>query len=181
MGASGWSYYTPYKEDRAQALQELRQRVFEEGDYQQGWLYEEVPEEVFEELDELELDDWNQAPQKLLETFAQILERKHIRADLPSAPQTIDELVDRNGYNGTHSILDIDHIASQPEFRAAIPFPEEKLLEYFGTDRPTRAMVEKVDAEYSLYVFLERWQATFIIIYQDGVPSEIFFTGYSGG
>jgi hypothetical protein len=57
MGASGWSYYTPYKEDRAQALQDLRQREFEGGDYQQFWLYYEVPDEVFEELDELEPEE----------------------------------------------------------------------------------------------------------------------------
>ncbi len=181
MGASGWSYYTPYKEDRAQALQDLRQRVFEEREYQQFWLYEEVPEQVFEELDELEPDDWHQAPQKLLATFAQLLERKHISVELPPAPLTIDELLERNGYGGTHSILDIDHIASHPEFRAAIPLPEEKLLEYFGTDRQTRAMVERVDAEYALCGFLERWEATFVIIYQDGLPTEMYFTGHSGG
>ena len=102
MGASGWSYYTPYTEDRAQALQDLRQRVFEEGEYQQFWL-------------------------------------------------------------------------------AAISFPEEKLLEYFGTARPTRAMVEKVDAENALCGFLGRWQAIFVILYQEGLPSEMYFTGHSGG
>jgi hypothetical protein len=42
MGSSGWSYFTPYQEDIAQALQELRQRVFEAGEYQQYWLYVEA-------------------------------------------------------------------------------------------------------------------------------------------
>jgi hypothetical protein len=64
MGASGWSYYTPYQQDIAQALQELRQRVFEAGDYQQYWLYNEVPDEVFEELDELEPQEWRQPGQQ---------------------------------------------------------------------------------------------------------------------
>jgi hypothetical protein len=181
MGSSGWSYYTPYKEDIAQVLQDLRQREFEGGDYQKFWLFEEVSDEIFDELDELEERDWHQSNQKLVEALAHILERKHIHAELPQAPQTIDELLERNGPDGTHSILDIDHIASQPELGAAIPFPEAKLLEYFGTDRPTRAMVEKMDAGYALSGFLERWQAIFIIIYQDGYPSEIYFTGHSGG
>jgi hypothetical protein len=181
MGSTGWSYYTPYKEDIAQALQDLRQREFEGGHHQQFWLFEEVPEEVFEELDELEPEDWDQSPQKLLEAFVRVLERKHIHAELPSAPQTIDELLERNGPDGTHSILDIDHIASQPEDGAAVPLPEAKLLEWFGTNRPTRALVEKVSADDFLEVFLDRWQAIFIIIYQDGYPSEIYFTGHSGG
>jgi len=180
MGSSGWSYYTPYKEDIAEALQDLRQRVFEEGEYQKFWLFEEVSDEIFDELDELEESDWHQSNQKLVETFAHILERKHIYTELPQAPQTIDELLERNGPDGTHSILDIDHIASQPENGAAVPLPEAKLLEYFGTDKPTRAMVEKVAAEYSIDAFLDKWQATFIIIYHDSLPSEIFFSGSSG-
>lgn len=36
MGASGWRYYTPYRADPEAALQELRQRVFAEGDYSIG-------------------------------------------------------------------------------------------------------------------------------------------------
>jgi hypothetical protein len=33
MGASGWSYFVPYQPDINKALQELRQKVFQEGDY----------------------------------------------------------------------------------------------------------------------------------------------------
>lgn len=33
MGASGWNYYVPYQEDLAVALEQLRQRVFQEGEY----------------------------------------------------------------------------------------------------------------------------------------------------
>jgi hypothetical protein len=37
MGASGWRYYTPYRDDPEAALQELRRRVFAEGDYSMGF------------------------------------------------------------------------------------------------------------------------------------------------
>ncbi|QDU19687.1 hypothetical protein [Urbifossiella limnaea] len=37
MGASSWRYYTPYRDDPEAALQELRQRVFLEGDYSMGF------------------------------------------------------------------------------------------------------------------------------------------------
>ncbi|MYW69173.1 hypothetical protein GTY65_34645 [Streptomyces sp. SID8379] len=33
MGATGWEYYVPYQADTAAALEELRERVFREGDY----------------------------------------------------------------------------------------------------------------------------------------------------
>ncbi len=37
MGASSWRYYTPYRASPEAALQELRQRVFAEGDYSMGF------------------------------------------------------------------------------------------------------------------------------------------------
>lgn len=37
MGASSWRYYTPYRDDPEVALQELRQRVLDEGDYSMGF------------------------------------------------------------------------------------------------------------------------------------------------
>jgi hypothetical protein len=37
MGASSWIYYTPYRDDPEAALQELRRRVFAEGDYSMGF------------------------------------------------------------------------------------------------------------------------------------------------
>jgi len=151
MGSSGWSYFTPYQEDIAQALQELRQRVFEAGDYQQYWLSNEVPEEVFKELDEVEPQAWSQPGQQLVEAFAHVLERKHISAELPPAPQTIDEVLERNGPDGTHSILDIDHIASHSEAGAAIALPEEVLLQYFGTARPTKAMVDTAQTKIAAF------------------------------
>ena len=33
MGASGWDYYVPYQSDLQAALDELRQRVLDSGDY----------------------------------------------------------------------------------------------------------------------------------------------------
>jgi hypothetical protein len=33
LGASGWSYYVPYQPNLQAALQELRQRLFQTGDY----------------------------------------------------------------------------------------------------------------------------------------------------
>lgn len=97
MGASGWSYFIPYQNDIAQALQNLRQKIFEDGDYQKLWLYYEVSEEVFEVLDELEEKDWAFPDHLLVDTLVQILESKQIRADLPKPPRTVEEVLQRNG------------------------------------------------------------------------------------
>jgi hypothetical protein len=37
MGASEWQYYVPYQEDIGAALDQLRRRIFDEGDY--WWVY----------------------------------------------------------------------------------------------------------------------------------------------
>ncbi|MEU3184821.1 hypothetical protein ABZ707_11535 [Streptomyces sp. NPDC006923] len=39
MGASGWEYYTPYREDLGAAFADLRRKVFEERDYY--WVLED--------------------------------------------------------------------------------------------------------------------------------------------
>jgi hypothetical protein len=60
----------------------------------------------------------------------------------------------------------------------AAPVSEAKLIEFFGTDKPARRMIE--DRIADLRNMRRRWQATYVIAYKDGVPDEILFTGYSG-
>jgi hypothetical protein len=58
---------------------------------------------------------------------------------------------------------------------AVARFPDEVLLELYGTTRPTRQMIEQgADSEY-----IERGQGVYIVVYQAGRPDEIYFAGYS--
>jgi hypothetical protein len=58
---------------------------------------------------------------------------------------------------------------------AVAPFPDEVLLELYGTTRPTRQMIEQgADSEY-----IERGQGVYIVVYREGRPDEICFAGYS--
>ena len=102
----------------------------------------------------------------MLKTF---VDRRH---DL-----TKEELIEYNAEEGTHSILDIDHISTTPEFGSASPLTEGELHILFGTAKPTRTMIESVNTYHRLR---ERWQGIYIIVYKDDQPNEIFFTGFSG-
>jgi len=78
--------------------------------------------------------------------------------------------------DGTASILDIDHLPTSPSSGAVAPVPSNVLIELFGTDQPTREMVEQGE---DLFEDIERGQGVYIVIYKDGTPSELYFAGYS--
>jgi len=95
-------------------------------------------------------------------------------ADLhPSTPEEAFELGEEEG---TASILDIAHVAAAPDFCCAAPFTADELLEYFGTDEPSRDDLRAGDAFWD---DLDRGQARFATVYAAGRPTELYFVGYS--
>jgi len=161
MGASGWTYFTPYQADLQAALEGLRAEVFRAGEFYcvtaDARSYLTDPHAVAE-LDRRE-------------------RRRYRRlASLP-LPQTIDELVKRNAEAGTHSILDITRVSAAREFGTVSPLSGEELVARFQTLRPTRAQVEaQVD-----HLGFSRWVGTYVVVYdEDGEPVEICFGGFSG-
>ena len=91
-------------------------------------------------------------------------------------PASIDEARDMADADGTRSILDIDRIGDEPDYGVVVPLSSEQLIELYGTDQPTREMIEE---ELDLYEDIERGQGVYVIAWKDGKPSEIFFGGYS--
>ena len=91
-------------------------------------------------------------------------------------PATIEEVFENMDEDGTASILDITHIADEAEFFAVTPLPPNDLVQLFGTDKPTREMIER---NMDFYEDIDRGQGVYIVAYKDGKPSEIFFGGYS--
>ena len=89
---------------------------------------------------------------------------------------SIDEAIEEADADGTRSILDMMTVADEPDFNAVAPLPPEALVELFGTDKPTREMIEEND---ELFEVLERGQGVYVVVYKDDRPSEIFFAGYS--
>lgn len=91
-------------------------------------------------------------------------------------PATIDEAMENSGASGTGSILDISRVADRPDYFAVAPLSREELLELFGTEQPTREVIE---GNLSFFQDIERGQGIYIVAYQDGKPTELFFAGYS--
>ena len=89
---------------------------------------------------------------------------------------SIEEAIEDADADGTRSILDMMTVADTPDYCVVAPLPSEKMLELFGTDKPTFEMIE--DSE-ELYEELERGKGIYIIVYKDGEPSKILFAGYS--
>lgn len=94
-------------------------------------------------------------------------------------PPTIEELIDRNAEEGTHSIIDVCVVADRPQPGAVAPLSREELVALFGTVRPTRAQVEeRVD---DLVELRPNWVGTYVVAYgDDRRPEAIFFAGCSG-
>ena len=97
--------------------------------------------------------------------------------------------MDAAGESGTGSILDIFGITKRPQWFHASPLPGKTLDKLFGTDKPSRERLEAVlfgeDAPAGVNVDdlffdpIERGQARYIVTYEDGVPDQIFFLGFS--
>ena len=89
---------------------------------------------------------------------------------------TIEEAMEAADADGTRSILDMERISDTPDDGAVVALPNEELIGLFGTDKPTREMIEEND---DLFEMLERGQGVYVIAYQDDEPSQIYFAGYS--
>ena len=91
----------------------------------------------------------------------------------PTSPEEALELADADG---TASILDIQEIADEPDFCCAAPLSSDELVEFFGTEKPSRADLGQGDG---LWEHLERGQARYVVLYEGERPSELYFAGYS--
>jgi len=89
---------------------------------------------------------------------------------------SIEEAQDEADADGTRSILDMERVSDEPDYGAIAPLPKEELLELFGTDKPTRDMLE---GDSDIFEMMERGQGIYVIVYKEDEPSEIFFGGYS--
>lgn len=78
--------------------------------------------------------------------------------------------------SGTRSILDLNTIGEEAAFCTARRMQPEELHELFGTDKPTREMVE---GNMDFFEQIERGQGVCFVVYANDRLAEIFFAGYS--
>jgi hypothetical protein len=80
------------------------------------------------------------------------------------------------GDDGTRSILDIDDLAAALSVGAAAPLADRTLREVFDSATPSHEAVEEQVAE--LLEDIAPGQCGYLVVYDDGEPTELFFVGY---
>jgi hypothetical protein len=115
MGASGWTYFVPYQTDITKALQQLREEVFHRGAYFK-------PAQFYGSL--LDSQIGQDLPPEIRESLTTEVEEMRSQSE----PRSIEELIEMNAESGTHSILDIQEVSSEPDFRVVAPLMSEQLV-----------------------------------------------------
>jgi hypothetical protein len=151
MGADPYWYLVPYEADVGTALQKLRTREFQAGRYNPVTPFQSFP----------------------IDPAAPVLGPRH---------GSIEEVMEAVDESGTRSLLDISQVASEPfdgsqmPYFTAFPLSAADIEDLFGTSHPTRELVEK---NQRMWDRIERGSAFYVIVFDGGKPSEIFFAGYS--
>jgi len=166
LGTS-WSYYAPYHPNIASVLTNLRQQVFARGDYH---LAHNPALQMNESQYRAEISDYPSIIQD------EMLNEWRYLTGL-SQPDTIDALLIWNGNETTHSILDIEYVSDVPDYGVAAPLSDKALNAIFGTTHPTREQIE--NKALALQLLRTPNQATYIIVYKNHKPNEIYFVGVS--
>jgi hypothetical protein len=206
VGATSWRYYTSYRPDPEEALQALRSEVFARGDYvdvtgpladvlrqtaRRFGLDPDSPEvrgqiendlrmqRAVETGDMRALSRADRACAQRVRGLAQLAgQLGGLPVRSTERPRSIDELLERSAECGTHSILDIEHVAPRPRFGAAAPLSAEAVRRTFGSAQPTHEQVEENWPDVAER--LRRWQARHLVVYRDGHAAEYAFIGCSG-
>jgi hypothetical protein len=89
---------------------------------------------------------------------------------------SIEAALEASDADGTRSILDMERIGESPDYGVVVPLPLEQMEELYGTQQPTRKMIEQ---NMDFLDDIERGEGVYVIVYKEGSPSEIFFAGFS--
>jgi hypothetical protein len=150
MGAEFWSHYVPYQENIRSALEVLREQEFRAGRFYQ-------PATVQPGF------------------FGRILGRLPATPKRPANIREAIKIADTSAA-GTRSVLDMERISDTLASGAVSPVSREELLRMFGTEQPTREMVEQCE---ELIEGIGRGRGIYVVIYRQGKPEAIYFAGYS--
>lgn len=173
MGASSWSYSVPFRPDIEAALQDLRQEVYDRGEY---YAIEPNPDLLLP-LEEFVARYRSDSGDGILEFMLEERE-KFLELAPPTDP---DSRFAWQGGEGTHSIIDMAcGVSPEPELFAVSPMTDEELVSELGTTRPRTPAVRALLAE-GWVGLRDRWYGSYLISYrEDDTPDEIHFFGFSG-
>jgi hypothetical protein len=163
----------PYDENPNAALQQLRDDVFESGSY--GDPFGNVS--LWTQVKDLPFG---------LKLIVVIAKGVYLGSRFASwvargcrSPGSIDEAVAWAGESGTHSILDIERCSQTPDFGVAWQLQPAIRRRLYGTEQPTAEDLARV-GWHAAAENLDRWQAVYFPLYEDGNPVSLVFVGCSG-
>jgi hypothetical protein len=112
MGASGWEYYVPYRSDLQAALDELRRRVLDDGDY------------------------WWAVPYEFGKSAREYPNRPRTEDELWA-----DEAVQESGTHSILDVSHVVTAGDAPDFGTVQPVTEAEAVERLGVAKLTRSHV----------------------------------------
>jgi hypothetical protein len=152
VGASGWHYVTPYHGDVADALRELRERVFRGQEYY-WW-------------DDFEEDEPRPA------TIEEIWDSQEMRESGTHSILDVSRVVTTTAPPNPGNLRDYGTVR---------PLAPERVAHHFGTARPTRAQFEALATDVGFINELTmRGAGLYVLLYDGQIPAEVGFWGYSG-
>jgi hypothetical protein len=91
--------------------------------------------------------------------------------------ESIADALNESEADGTRSILDLEKVSENNDYCIARILSKKELLEYFDTEKPTKEIIEKCFDNF--IDDIERGKGFCITVYENDIPSELFFIGYS--
>jgi hypothetical protein len=76
---------------------------------------------------------------------------------------SIEEALEASDADGTRSILDMERIGQTPSLGVVVPLPLDQLEELYGTQQPTRKMIEQ---NMEFLDDMERGEGVYLIVYE---------------
>ncbi len=90
--------------------------------------------------------------------------------------KSIQKAIEDADATGTRSILDMNSVSENDDYCTARIPKREELLAFFGTESPTREMLEN-NQDY--FEGIDRGKGFCITVFENTKPKELFFVGYS--
>lgn len=189
MGKSDWSYFTPFHDDPEVALQELRELIFQRGDFVNP------PQEslnYFLALAPIEQNAYLVTMRNFRQKFGLPSNSSYDSiasriSSLQEQMRSIDGLFREFADEGTHSILDIIHVAyewilhEEFQYRYAYPLPAQLVEQYISSATPSHEQVEMaIERIFEGDWHYGPWVAIYFTVYSEGQPTELFFAGSTG-
>jgi hypothetical protein len=161
MGASQWSYVTPYRGGIEASLRELQERVFRNGEYY--WFWEQYP---------------GDQPLPRPATIDGIWDTETMREIGTHSILDVDRVL---------TATDPPVRGNLSDYETVRPLAMERVRHHFGIGRPTRAQFESIALDLEspghrdfMNELKMRSGGLYVLLYEGDVVTDIGFWGYSG-